>query len=115
LTFVFVPIVPATPRVTLPAASPASRQAPRRTAMTDSTGTTTRSYDPKSRSWDITEMGQPDNFVAERVVPTQITLESLLDIQRRLIGSGISREAAKKTEVFFEFPMQNPSRLRVFA
>jgi hypothetical protein len=52
---------------------------------------------------------------AERVVPTLRTLESLLDIPRRLIGSGISREATKKKEVFYEFPMQNPARLRVFA
>jgi hypothetical protein len=34
------------------------------------------------------------------------------------MGSGISSEAAKKKKkkkVFDEFPMQNPSRLRVFA
>jgi hypothetical protein len=42
-----------------------------------------------SRRWVI----QPILW-AERVVPTPITLEGLLDIQRRLIGSGISREAA---------------------
>jgi hypothetical protein len=60
--------------------------------LVDNVATTGATIEPKCRSWDFTERRWPANLWAERVVPRQIGLEGLLDIQLRRSSGQLALE-----------------------